>query len=148
MHELIKLVRTYRFAAGVAERLRLAEEIFRLIEPDLRFFVFSAIRPPAAEDVCQEVLKAVATGMKKFEGGSNEEFWAWCYRIARNKLNDYFRKQAALREQPIPEDELWELVESSAQVSPLSPADKHDLEYAMKLLTGSKWSMTIILPHH
>lgn len=138
MTGLIKLVCTYRLTAGLAERLRLAEEIFRLIEPDLRFFVFSAIQPPAAQDVLQEVLKGVTTGMKKFDGGSNEEFWGWCYRIARNKLNDYFRKKATDRLQPMPPEELWQLVESSAQASPLSPADKHDLEYAMQLLTGSK----------
>jgi hypothetical protein len=48
MEQVIKLVRTYRLTAGLAERLRLAEKIFRLIEPDLRFFVFSATRPPAA----------------------------------------------------------------------------------------------------
>jgi DNA-directed RNA polymerase specialized sigma24 family protein len=29
-------------------------------------------------------------------------------------------------------------VESSAHVSPLSPADRHDLEYAMSLLDNSK----------
>ncbi len=138
MDEVIKLVKTYRLTEGIAERVRLAEEIFRLIEPELRFFVFSAIRPPAADDVFQEVLKAVATGMRKFAGGTNEEFWAWCYRIARNKLNDHFRRQATERLQTMPQDELWELVESSAQVSPLSPADRHDLEYAMKLLTSSK----------
>jgi DNA-directed RNA polymerase specialized sigma24 family protein len=102
MNEIIKLVKTCRVTAGVAERLRLAEEIFHLIEPDLRFFVFRAIRPTAAKDVLQEVLKAVATGMKKFPGGSNEEFWAWCYRIARNKLNDHFRRQAADRVPPMP----------------------------------------------
>jgi RNA polymerase sigma factor (sigma-70 family) len=138
MDDLIKLVKTYRLTAGIADRLRLAEEIFRQIEPDLRFFVFHAIRPPAAEDVLQEVLKAVATGRRNFAGRSNEVFWAWCYRIARNKLNDHFRRQAADHEQPMPQDELWQLVESSAQVSPLSPADRHDLEYAMKLLTASK----------
>jgi RNA polymerase sigma factor (sigma-70 family) len=138
MDELIKLVKTYRLTAGVADRLRLAEEIFRLIEPELRFFVFRAIQPPAAEDVLQEVLKAVAIGMKKFAGGSKEQFWAWCYRIARNKLNDHFHRQATNREQTMSQDELWQLVESSAQVSPLSPADRHDLEYAMKLLTASK----------
>ena len=138
MDDLIKLVKTYRLTAGVADRLRLAEEIFRLIEPDLRFFVFRAIQSPAAEDVLQEILKAIATGMKNFAGGSSEQFWAWCYRIARNKLNDHFRRQTADREQPMPQDELWQLVESSAQVSPLSPADRHDLEYAMKLLTASK----------
>ena len=40
--------------------------------------------------------------------------------------------------QPMPEEELWELVEASATTVPLSAADKHDLDYAMKLLTRSK----------
>jgi RNA polymerase sigma factor (sigma-70 family) len=138
MEQVIKLVKTYRLASGLAERLRLAEAIFRLIEPDLRFFVFAAIQPPAAQDVLQEVLKSITTSMNKFEGGSNEEFWGWCYRIARNRLNDHFRKKATDRLQPMPPEELWQLVEESAQVSPLSPADKLDLEYAMNLLTRSK----------
>jgi RNA polymerase sigma factor (sigma-70 family) len=138
MDGLIKLVRTYRLTAGLAERLRLAEEIFRLIEPDLRFFVFSAIQPPAAQDVLQEVLKSITTSLKKFEGDTYKEFWAWCYRIARNRLNDHFRNQAADRLQPMPQDELWQLVEASAQATPLTAADRHDLEYAMNLLASSK----------
>jgi RNA polymerase sigma factor (sigma-70 family) len=138
MNEVIKLVKTYRVTAGAANRLLLAEEIFRLIELDLRLFVFSAIRRPAAEDVLQEILKAVATGMGKFKGGSNEEFWGWCYRIARNKMNDHFRMKATDREQPIPQDELWQLVEASGGSSSLSVEDRIDLEYAMKLLIASK----------
>jgi len=138
MDDLIKLVKTYRLMPALDQKLRLAEDVFRLIEPDLRFFVFSAIRPPAADDVFQEVLKAIATGLGKFEGGSTGEFWAWCYRIARNKLNDQFRRQAADRLQPMPPEELWQLVESSAENSPLSPGDRLDLEYAMALLTKSK----------
>lgn len=138
MSEVIKLVRTYRVTAGLAERLRLAEEIFRHIEPDLRFFVFSAIQPPVAKDVLQEVLKSITTSLKNFEGSSNEQFWAWCYRIARNRLNDQFRKQASDRLQPMPQDELRELVEASAQTAPLTAGDKHDLEYALNLLTASK----------
>ena len=138
MDELIKLVRTYRLTAGLAERLRLAEEIFRVIEPELRVFVFSSVSADAAKDALQEVLKAVATGLKNFKGDTVKEFWGWSYRIARNKINDHFRSKVADRMQPMPQDELWQLVESSAQVSPLSPADRHDLEYAMKLLAGSK----------
>src|SRR6202050_3878941 len=69
MSDLIKLVRTYRLTAGLAERLRLAEEIFRVIEPDLRVFVFSSVSPDAAKDALQEVLKAVATSLKQFTGG-------------------------------------------------------------------------------
>jgi hypothetical protein len=78
MDDLIKLVRTYRLTAGLAERIRLAEEIFRLIEPELRVFVFSSISHDAAKDALQEILKAVATGMKKFEGYTTKEFWGWC----------------------------------------------------------------------
>lgn len=138
MDDLLKLVRTYRVTAGLAERLRLAEEIFQRIEPDLRLFVFSAIRPPAADDVLQNVLIAVATSLGKFTGDTPGEFWRWSYRISRNKLNDHYRRQAADRMQPMPEKELRELVEASAQSSPISAADKHDLDYAMKLLTASK----------
>jgi len=136
--DLIKLVRTYRVTAGLAERLRLAEEIFRLIEPDLRLFVLSSIRLPAAEDVFQEVLKAVATSLPKFIGDTPAQFWAWCYRIARHKSGDHYRKQETDRMQPMPPGEIQELVDASAQVAPLSAADKHDLEYALNLLASSK----------
>ena len=138
MDDLIKLVRTYRVTTGLTERLRLAEEIFRLIEPDLRLFVFSAIRPPAADDVFQEVLKAVATSLGKFAGDTPAKFWAWCYGITRNKLNDHLRKKSNERMQPMPPEEILELIDASAQATPLSAADKQDLDYAMKLLTASK----------
>jgi DNA-directed RNA polymerase specialized sigma24 family protein len=90
MDDLIKLVKTYRLTAGLAERTRLAEQIFRLIGPDLHLFVFSHVSGDAANDVFQEVLKAVAVSLKQFKGDTVKEFWAWCYRIARNKLNDQY----------------------------------------------------------
>lgn len=138
MDELIKLVRTFRFAATLPERVKLAEDIFSQIEPDLRFFVFGALRLPAAEDVLQEILKGIATGLTKFKGDTKEQFWAWCYTIARNKLNDHFRKQAADRLQPMPQEEFWDLVEASEDNSLLSAGDRHDLDYAMDLLTAAK----------
>jgi RNA polymerase sigma factor (sigma-70 family) len=138
MDDLIKLVRTYRLTAGLAERIRLAEAIFRLIGPDLHLFVFSRVPHQVAEDIFQEVLKAVAIGLKKFQGDTLKEFWAWCYRIARNKLNDHYRDKVAERVQPLPPEELWQMVEASAQDTPVSPAVRLDLEYAMKLLTSSK----------
>ena len=55
MDDLIKLVRTYRLTAGLAERLRLADSIFRIIEPDLRLFVFSSVTHDAAQDALQEI---------------------------------------------------------------------------------------------
>jgi DNA-directed RNA polymerase specialized sigma24 family protein len=138
MDDLIKLIRTYRLTTIPAERLHLAEEIIRAIEPDLRLFVFSQVGPQSAEDVLQEVLKAITTSLKNFRGGMDKEFWAWCYRIARNKLNDQYRAQASDRLQPLPTEELWQLVDASAQDAALTVGDRHDLEYAMNLLASSK----------
>jgi DNA-directed RNA polymerase specialized sigma24 family protein len=77
----------------------MAERIIRLIGPDLQLFVFGAIARPAAEDALQEVLKAIALNLHKFTGGTVKEFWGWRYRIARNKLNDQFRKEYSDRVQ-------------------------------------------------
>ena len=148
MDDLIKLVRTYRVTAGLAERIRLAEEIFRLIEPDLRLFVFSSVSHEAAKDALQEILKAVATSLKQFKGDTVKEFWAWCYRIARNKLNDHYRSKAADRMQPTPPEDLWQMMELSAQDAPMSAATRHDLEYALKLLTASKPECNELLWRH
>jgi RNA polymerase sigma factor (sigma-70 family) len=148
MDDLIKLVRTYRLTAGLAERLRLAEDIFRQIEPDLRVFVFSTVTHDAAKDAFQEVLKAVATSLKQFKGDTRKEFWGWCYRIARNKLSDHFRQQYSARVQPLPPDELLQMMDRTAQEKPISPGVRHDLDHIIKLLTAIKPDCSDILWKH
>ena len=148
MDDLLKLVRTYRVTAGLAERVRLAEAIFRLIVPDLRVFVFSALRPPAAEDALQEVLKAIAVSLKKFQGDTIKEFWAWSYRIARNKLSDHHRREYAERMLPTPPEELWRLMDVSAQDAPITAQTKHDLDYVIQLLTATKPECSELLWRH
>lgn len=138
MEHIIKLVKTYRLTPALDQRFRLADEIFSQLEPQLRFFVFGSLALPAAQDVLQETLKAIIVSLSKFAGGSAQEFWAWCYRIARNKVNDHLRKQASDRLQPMPPEELWPLVETSAHHQPLSAEDRMDLEHAMKLLAEAK----------
>jgi len=138
MAEIMKLVRTYRMTTALDQRLSLAEELFRLIAPELRFYAFSAVPPDAGDDVSQEIFKAIATSLKRFAGDTLGEFWAWCYRIARNKISDHFRKQSADRLQPMPPEELWRLIDGSQQQSRLVPADRLDLEYAMQLLRRSR----------
>src|SRR5258706_16282600 len=91
MAELIKLVRTYRLTAGIAGRVRLSDEIFEQLEPQLRFFIFGKVAPQDAKDVLQETMKAVATGLGSFKGNSHGEFWGWCYLHPRRKLSDHYR---------------------------------------------------------
>ena len=138
MDKVIKLVKTYRLTPALDQKLRLADEIFASVEPDIRLFVFSAFSSPAAEDVLQESLRAIATAMGQFDGDTTEQFYGWCYRIARNKLADHFRSGSRERVQPVDSDELWELIDASEAHSPLSPQDRIDLDYAMQLLTRSK----------
>ena len=138
MNNLIKLVRTYRFTAGLAERIRLAEEIFKLIAPGLHLFVYSNIPDPAAQGVFQEVLKAVAADLKTFHGDTEKEFWKWCHRIARNTLNDHCQSKPAERMLPAPPEDPQQMMDAPVQPVPISPALRHDLEYAMRLLTHAK----------
>lgn len=139
MNEIIKLVRTYRVTSELVDQARLGEEIFLAVEPAIRFFIFKAIDSPHdAQDVLQVALKSIATSLVEFKCKTNDQFWAWCYSIARRRLYDFYRKKASNRLQPMPEEEFQNLLESSAEGSPLSPADKLDLDYALGLLIRSK----------
>jgi RNA polymerase sigma factor (sigma-70 family) len=138
MSDLITLVKTYRLTRGLAERLDLTERIVPLIERDLRFFVFAAIRPPDAEDVFQEVLKSVMVNLGKFKGDEAKQFWGWCYTIARSKIANAHDKQNRDRLQFMPEEELWQLVESSVDPSAMSAADRMDLAQTLKKLARLK----------
>ena len=148
MDDLVKLVRSYRLASGLSERLRLAENILRVILPDLRVYVFSRLPPQFAEDALQEVLKAVATSLRSFQGNTANEFWKWCYRIARFKIADQYRKESAERIVSLSQDELWQVVEASAQATPITPEKRLDLDYAMKLLTAAKPECSDLLWQH
>jgi RNA polymerase sigma factor (sigma-70 family) len=134
MDDLLKLVRTYRVTAALDQRLSLADALFRMIVPELRFFVLSSVPQQAADDVLQETLKAIATSLSKFEGRTQSEFWAWCYRIARNKASDYFRKQGADRLHSVSPDELLKMIESGQPRTAIPAQEKLDLEYAVQLL--------------
>jgi len=137
MDELIKLVRNYRLNHTLTDRNKYTEAIFRVVEPKMSLFVFKAIHnPSSAEDVLQEVVRAIIVSLSSFSRDTERQFLDWCYRIARNKINDHYRAQAkeAKHLQRMPDEELWEL---AAAPAPLSPGDRLDLEYAMKLLKAS-----------
>ena len=148
MADLIKLVRTYRFTSGLPDRLRLMEEIIPLIAPDLRVFVLGSIREHAAQVTLQEILKAVATSLREFKGKTAEEFWAWCHCIARNKLRDHLRKQPGNRAMPVSRENLWKLMEASAQDAPMTTQNRQHLEYAINLLTARQPECSELLWRH
>jgi RNA polymerase sigma factor (sigma-70 family) len=120
----------------------------------IRFLLIALCEKPerlshdAAKDALQEVLKAIAVSLKGFKGDTHKEFWGWCYRIARNKLSDHFRQQYAERVQPLPPDELWQMMELTAHAKPISPGVRHDLDHIIKLLTAAKPDCADLLWKH
>ncbi|HEY0550230.1 MAG TPA: sigma-70 family RNA polymerase sigma factor [Verrucomicrobiae bacterium] len=146
--DLIRQVKTYRLTPALDQRLRLAEGIVCEIEPQLQFFVFKAVPSAAAEDVLQEIMKSITAGLAGFKGDSDKQFWAWCYRIARNKVNDQLRKQTSDRLHPMEPEELWQLVDTAAQDEGLSAASRLDLKDTMKRLTQAKPECAELLWQH
>jgi RNA polymerase sigma factor (sigma-70 family) len=146
--DLIKLVRTYRFTAGLTERLQLTEIIIPRIAPDLAVFLNRGLPADIAQDALQEVLLAIAVSLQKFQGDTEKEFWGWCYRIARNKLNDQYRKQASDRLLPTSPEELWDIMELSAVDAPMTAQTRHDLKYVIDLLTAAKPGCSELLWRH
>jgi RNA polymerase sigma factor (sigma-70 family) len=128
--------------------VEVAEAIIRRISPDIRVFIYSSIRPDDAEDAMQEVLKAVALNLKKFQGDTEKEFWAWCYRISRNKLSDFYRKEYAAQTVPVEPEELYRLMEVSAQTRPMTAGVRHDLDHIIKLLTATRPQCAKLLWDH
>ena len=137
MDDLIQLVRNYQKAVELADRERLADAIFAELEPELRRYVNGKIRPQFADDVLQEVLKAVIISLPKF---SSDDFLKWCRGIARHKIHDQYEANAKTSErfQALPPEEIVELVSLSVAATPLATGERLDLDYAMKLLAESK----------
>jgi DNA-directed RNA polymerase specialized sigma24 family protein len=63
-------------------------------------------------------------------------------------VKDHLRKQTADRLQPMDPEELWELVETSAQHNPLSAGDRLDLQQALKILAAAKPECSEFLWQH
>ena len=137
MDELIQLVRAYQKTGELADRERLADAIFAQLEPELRRYVNGKIRPQFADDVLQEVLKAVVVSLPKF---SSDDFKKWCRGIARHKIHDQYQANAKASErfQALPPEEVTELVSLSVAATPLATGERLDLDYAMKLLAEFK----------
>ena len=138
MEDLLKLVCAYRLTDSLNERLRLADQIFPAIEPDLRFFVFKTIQQPAADDVLQNVLMSIARSLESFKGSKLGQFWEWCYKIARRRIYDHLRKKKSDRLQPMLPEEIIKEADISMQVEPVSSEVRDELEYALRLLKRSK----------
>ena len=61
------------------------DEVYQFIH------VRSGSDPAVTEDISQDIFFSVLNGLDRFRGLCSER--TWIYRIARNKLNDFYRRQ-------------------------------------------------------
>lgn len=70
------------------------EILYEFYFPKIYFFVLKRTgQKEATEDIVSATFIKVFTGLKKFEANHENSFAAWVYKIANNKLTDYYRSQ-------------------------------------------------------
>jgi len=68
-------------------------KIYEVYVDDIYQFIYtrSGFDIPVAEDITQDIFLDVFKGLDEFKGLCSER--TWIFRIARNKLNDFYRRQ-------------------------------------------------------
>jgi RNA polymerase sigma-70 factor (ECF subfamily) len=77
-------------------------------------YLRTGLHPSVAEDLAQEVFVAVFRELSRFKGLCTER--TWIFKIAKNKLNDYYRKQYSPKfEMTDLDDDLAEQLDDTSQ---------------------------------
>jgi len=68
-------------------------ELYKSYVDEVYQFIYarSGFDPAASEDITQDIFLDILGGLDRFKGLCSER--TWVYKIARNKLNDFYRKQ-------------------------------------------------------
>jgi RNA polymerase sigma-70 factor (ECF subfamily) len=69
---------------------------------------------PVTEDITQDIFLDVFKGLNKFRGLCSER--TWVYRIARNKLSDFYRKQYSQEYEICDLDEALQIPDTSQDI--------------------------------
>ena len=129
---LVQLVLSCQRAPDFQRCWDLVLVILEEFRPSLRKFILRVSPASAAEDILQETVMAMATGLIKFRGESDSQLKSWCFRIAHHKIANYFRETGR--------QETWdpEHLETLLGTDPMSEKDRRDLKDALLLLGGVK----------
>ena len=126
-------------AEHTADRSRWGQEAVLEVYPQIQAFVISRVGWPAGEDVSQKVLEGIVEGLDGVSARTQSQFRAWCFRIARNKINDGLRSKYGDIFQPLGPEELISIIEAGAEGEESGTGLQSDLEYVLQLLRASKY---------
>lgn len=120
------------------------EEIVLEVYPRIQAYIFSRLGPEG-EDLIQNTMLAIINGMDNALAREKEQFFKWCYVIAKNKLNDYFRKKCGGKIHFVDVEVLWQLIESEHRAEELPPGFLHDFKIYMNALAKAKFPCAELL---
>src|ERR1051325_6577959 len=128
MQEIIHLVQEFRAANTPEEMLNSAERVILEAGPSLKGFIvnaaFSSGKMNMVDEIFQESLIKIATGLETFNGSNSKQFWSWCNKIARGTFIDHVRGIYSGKVQVLDFESLRKVIDASTQTEPLSIGEK------------------------
>jgi len=136
MADLIDTVRRCQQAGCPEERNAACDVVIRMISPELHLYLCSRLEPAWVEDVHQEVLIGVATGLRGFRGTTEPEFWGWCFGIAHHKVCDAVSRKQRTKERfvSVDEEQLRRAVEVASAGQALPQEEAAEVDEALCVL--------------
>ena len=134
MGQLVEYVRASQSAKSFRVHRRFVGEIIEIVRPSLFVFIAARCAPDRAEDVLQDTLVVIATKLAGFQCEADAQVWAWCYKIAANKLKQCHQQTQRHPTESLDVEEIRRLVEAVAAEESLPDGVRLDLEDALKLL--------------
>ena len=134
MGQLVEYVRASQSAESFRVHRRFVGELIEIVRPSLHVFIAARCAPDQAEDVLQDTLVVIATKLTGFQCEADKQVWAWCYKIASNKLKQCHQQAQRHPTESLDVEEIRRLVEAVAAEESLPDGVRLDLEDALKLL--------------
>src|SRR5688572_6836368 len=134
MDALIDLVKQFQKSRDDAVRLELGDRIVVILSPDLHLYITRRAPKKLVDDILQEALIAIALGLDKFDGDTNERFYGFCYGVCFYEVVDALRRDGRINKHEFSSDELWNAVLESERKEPLTPEDRELLREVLDLL--------------
>lgn len=138
MDPIIGLVNEYRKASNEAAKVEAAEKIILAAANPLTLFLLGRAPTGLEEEVRQTIFVSIFRGLAGFRGETDGEFWAWCYRIARNTLSKSYKEEKSDLAVAVDPEELERLIEASGKKVPISDEERVILNDALALLKAAR----------
>lgn len=130
-------------------RVRWGEADVLEVYPLIKAFAANLMSNPAqAEDAAHASVLGIVAGLPKVKARTKAKFGAWCFQIARNKINDIRRSKHVARTDSLDEDEVRRTVEAGYGGGELPAAITVDLEFLLGKLREARFPCVELLEYH